>query len=95
MPIAAEKEGKKIAVEIKTFSGFSSMSNFYEAVGQYLIYKELVANKESDRVLYLAVPDEIYDEYFYPTHGREMREKLGIRLTIYNPIEEKILNWID
>lgn len=36
--IAAEKEGKKIAVEIKTFAGYSSVEDFHNALGQYLFY---------------------------------------------------------
>lgn len=38
MPIGAEKEGRKIAVEIKTFAGVAAMSDLYLAIGQYLMY---------------------------------------------------------
>ncbi len=34
-PIAAEREGQKIVVEIKRFVGRSPMADFHNAVGQY------------------------------------------------------------
>ncbi len=33
MPIAAEKEGRKIAVEIKSFLGLSALNDFENALG--------------------------------------------------------------
>ncbi len=95
MPIAAEKEGKKIAVEIKTFAGVTAMNDLYQAVGQYLIYKSLIRDQEADRVLYLAVPNDAYQENFYPSHGNKIREELNIHLVIYNPKEEEIAKWIE
>ena len=35
--IAASKQNKKIAVEVKSFSGKSQITEFYAALGQYLI----------------------------------------------------------
>jgi XisH protein len=35
--IGAEKDGEKIAVEIKTFSMLSFITAFYDAVGQYIV----------------------------------------------------------
>jgi len=37
--IAAEKNGKKIAVEIKNFLATSNISEFHTAVGQFLNYR--------------------------------------------------------
>ena len=37
--IAAEKEGQKIAIEIKSFTGASLLANFHEAIGLYLDYR--------------------------------------------------------
>ncbi len=37
--IAAEKEGQKIAVEIKTFLGQSAVSDFHLAMGQFTNYR--------------------------------------------------------
>lgn len=37
--IAAEKQGEKIAIEVKTFSRPSAISEFYTALGQFLSYQ--------------------------------------------------------
>ncbi len=38
-PIAAEKAGRKIAVEVKSFLGESEMEDLEQALGQYEIYR--------------------------------------------------------
>jgi hypothetical protein len=37
--IGAEKAGQKIAVEIKSFLNPSTITNFYNALGQFLSYR--------------------------------------------------------
>jgi predicted RecB family endonuclease len=39
LPIAAERQGQKIVVEIKSFVGRSLMTDFHNAVGQYTVYR--------------------------------------------------------
>ncbi|WP_375339686.1 element excision factor XisH family protein [Okeania sp. SIO2G4] len=36
--LAAQKEGQKIAVEIKSFLGVSPINDLEQALGQYIIY---------------------------------------------------------
>ena len=54
--IGAEKAGQKIAVEIKSFLNPSTITDFYNALGQFLSYRLALEKNESDRILYLAVP---------------------------------------
>ena len=44
-PIAAEKAGSKIIVEIKSFVGYSVMQDFEKALGQYLLCWLLMLNR--------------------------------------------------
>ncbi|MCY7357110.1 MAG: XisH family protein, partial [Rudanella sp.] len=37
--LAAEREGRKIAVEVKSFLGVSNLDEFEDALGQFLIYQ--------------------------------------------------------
>ena len=62
--IAAEKENRKIAVEIKSFLSSSPVYEFHSVLGQFLNYREALAEQEPDRVLYVAVPVEVYKELF-------------------------------
>ena len=53
--IGAEKNGDKIAVEIKSFVRPSAISEFHTAVGQYRNYYLALRSDEPERALYLAV----------------------------------------
>src|ERR1700730_12363916 len=60
-PIGAEKNGEKIAVEIESFLNPSDVRNLQEALGQYLLYRVVLARQQPDRPLFLGVPREVYD----------------------------------
>ena len=60
--IAAEKNGDKIAVEVKNFIQASAISEFHTAVGQYRNYYLALLSEDPERVLYLAVPEDAYNK---------------------------------
>jgi len=62
--LLAERETLKIAVEVKSFVGLSNLTDFHLAVGQFLNYRLALEEFESDRILYLAIPDDIYNTFF-------------------------------
>ena len=51
--ILAERETEKIAVEVKSFIGASPLNDFHEAVGQFLLYQEVLIEKDPKRILLL------------------------------------------
>jgi hypothetical protein len=71
------------------------MHDLYAAIGQYMLYVTELRRREADRTLYLAVPQEIYDNIFDLPHGRRLREDWNIRLIVYDPEVEEILQWIE
>jgi hypothetical protein len=91
--LAAEKDLDKIAVEIKSFIGKSSISEFHTAIGQCLNYRIALAEKEPERQLYLAVPSDIYYSFFELRFIQTVIKQLQIYLIIYDPIEEVIVEW--
>ncbi len=94
--IAAEKEGRKIAVEVKSFAGGSTISEFHTALGQFLNYRvALEVSSEPERVLYLAVPTDTYQMFLRFEPAKTVIERYEIRLIIYNPTREAIDKWID
>ncbi len=62
--LAAERDSEKIAVEIKSFIGDSDISSFHTALGQYLNYCLALNELEPDRIVYLAIPAETYQDFF-------------------------------
>ena len=91
--VAAEKAGKRIAVEVKSFLGASPMRDLELALGQFLLYRSILEEQEPARGLFLAIPEEaaaILDE---PV-GRLLVAKHLIRAVIFNPGKEEVLRWI-
>ncbi|GAX40276.1 fdxN element excision controlling factor protein [Tolypothrix sp. NIES-4075] len=62
--IAAQRDQRKIAVEVKSFLSASTMAEFHTAVGQYINYRYALADFGYEQTLYLAVPFYIYDDFF-------------------------------
>ncbi|MEG4346448.1 XisH family protein [Microcoleus sp. A003_D6] len=94
--IAAEKEGRKIAVEVKSFAGGSTISEFHTALGQFLNYRIAIeVSSEPERILYLAVPTDTYQMFLRFEPAKTVIERYEIRLIIYNPTREAIDQWID
>lgn len=92
--IAAEKEGKKIAVEIKTFGMPSFITALYEAVGKYLIYSEALTYIKSDRTLYLAMPSKVYKEFCEEPIVKNTFQKYDVKIILYNPNSKDKMQWI-
>ncbi|WP_390889374.1 XisH family protein [Leptodesmis sichuanensis] len=62
--LAAERNGKKIAVEIKSFISTSSITDFHLAIGQFINYRVALKTVDPERQLFLAVPDITYNTFF-------------------------------
>jgi hypothetical protein len=92
--IAAQREQKKIAIEIKSFITDSDISEFHAALGQYLNYIQALEDKEPDRTLYLAVPLETYGDFFQMPFIQKSLKRHTINIIIYDPIQEEIKEWI-
>jgi hypothetical protein len=92
--IAATKHNQQIAVEIKSFLQDSTLTEFYQSVGQFLIYKQALEIEEPDRELYLAVPLDTYESFFKQLLVQEIIRRYDIKLVIYEPESEEIIQWI-
>jgi hypothetical protein len=58
--VAAQREDRKIAVEIKSLGDRSPMRAFEQAVGQFVVYRMVLHEREPERQLYLAIPEAMY-----------------------------------
>jgi hypothetical protein len=92
--VAAEKAGRKIAVEIKSFLGASSISEFHTALGQFFNYRLALEEKEPDRILYLAVPILTYNDFFTLQFIQKAVQRAELRLLVYKENPEVITQWI-
>jgi len=90
---AAEKAGRKIAVEIKSFLKTSVITDFHVALGQFLNYRLALQMREPDRTLYLAVPVDTFESFFQELFIQQAVKSYQVKLLIYNPLEEVITLW--
>lgn len=92
--LGAEKEKNKIAVEIKSFVGPSDLEDLEKALGQYVLYHDVLVEREPERVLYLAVSKDTAKDIFDEPIGQLLLKNKRLRLIIFEPIQEVILQWI-
>jgi XisH protein len=92
--IAAEKGTEKIAIEIKTFGNTSFITALYEAVGKYIVYRNVLSFLEEDRTLYLAIPENIYNRYFSEKVIQKTMKESQFKLVIYNQTLQNITQWV-
>jgi len=95
--IAAEREGERIAVEVKSFIKPSPVQDLRDAIGQYILYGDTMAETaaEADRTLYLAVRDETYrDVLTKPQTARFLRSR-HVHLIVFNSEQKVITQWIN
>lgn len=91
--LAAERGKVKIAVEVKTFSGASAVEDLQHALGQFVMYHDVLARLEGDRVLYLAIAADVREELFEEPLGALLLENSRLRLLVFNPATEVITAW--
>ncbi|MEM7655608.1 MAG: element excision factor XisH family protein [Bacteroidota bacterium] len=92
--LAAEKGQTKIAVEIKSFLSESFIYEFHSALGQFLNYQWALGKVEPDRELFLAVPDDIFEERFHYRLVQEIIEQHRVNIIVFSSSTEEIVQWI-
>lgn len=92
--IGAEKEGEKIAIEVKTFGIISFITAFYEAIGKYIVYRKALKLEKSERKLYLAVPVDVYEKHFNEELIKGVCIDEDVKTIIYNQNEQNIFRWV-
>lgn len=93
--ISAERDSKKIVVEIKSFLNRSLTYDFHSAYGQFRIYRRGINQLEPERILYLAMPEDAYTEIQTRPFYMELIEEENIRLLVFNPMTNSIIQWIE
>ncbi len=91
--LAAQRSNRRIAVEVKSFLGKSFMTDLERALGQFVLYRAVLARREPDRELLLAIPFDVAAIFKEPL-GQLLVESNLVRAIIFDPVEEVITRWI-
>jgi len=92
--LAATKANQKIAVEIKSFAGASDLVSFRDALGQYLFYKAILNDFEQDRILYLAVGNAIFSDFFLEAPIKKIWEFYQVKVLVFDENNQNSIKWI-
>lgn len=90
----AIKENELIAVEVKSFTRKSTLYAFHNALGQFINYRRMLRNTEPERVLFLAVPVDIYEDFFLHPFGVNAIEEEDLKILVFDPQQKIIVTWI-
>jgi hypothetical protein len=92
--IGAERGKEKIAVEVKSFLAPSELDDFEDALGKFMLYMPVLELKEPDRVLFLAMPQSVFESLFASSIFYQITERLGLKIIVYNIEQALIERWI-
>ena len=93
--IAAEKNNQQIAVEIKSFASPSAVFDFHLALGQFLNYRIVLNLKQPQRILYLAIPLTVYEDFFVEELPQLSIKEYQVKILVFEPQKEDIVQWIN
>ncbi|MGK7903175.1 MAG: XisH family protein [Hormoscilla sp.] len=91
--LAAEKEERLIAVELKGFGSSSPINELQKAMGQLQLYQWALDGQEPERQLFLAISQEVYIRDFQTQIFQLAVERNKINLLVYEPKQEVIVQW--
>lgn len=94
--IEAEKasESMIILVEVKGFENPSQVEYFASAIGKYFIYIVALEWLKEEKPLYLAVPVDAYEGILKETLGQGVIQKIDLKLLVFDPLTEEVVQWI-
>jgi XisH protein len=92
--LVAEKNKHKIAVEVKSFVGISELTDLYNAIGQFIIYRATLALREPDRELFLAIRKTVYEQTFTDPVVESLIQKEQIKIIVFDPETREIVKWM-
>lgn len=93
--IVAVKQEQKILVEVKSFLGRSFFNDLENSVGQYIVYRDILLETESDFSLYLAITQGVYESNFQRQLAQMITRRNQVNLLIFDPENEVIKQWIN
>lgn len=93
--IVAEKQDQSILVEIKSFLGRSFVNELENAVGQYIVYRDILLETGLPFDLYLAVTQGVYKSNFQRKLAQMIVKRNRVKLLVFDPTNEVVKQWIE
>lgn len=94
-PVIAEKYGRKIVVGVKTFGGRSFVKDFQHALGQYIMYRDLMELTCPGYELCLGISEFVHEEFFSQKAAMTIVRRHKLRFVIVDIGKEEIVKWTE
>jgi hypothetical protein len=91
--IAAERGDRYIAVEVKSFLGESLTADLEMALGQFALYRAVLAVREPERMLFLALPEDVRQKILSEPLGDVLLAQNVVRFVGFDVEREVITGW--
>lgn len=92
--IGAERNGEKIAVEIKSFVGQSVIHDFESALGQYNLYHSVLRRLDPNRKLFIAISKVAFDSIFQREGIQTFVEDYQMSVLVVDLGSQEVTQWI-
>lgn len=92
--LLAEQNNRTIVVEIKSFVNPSPMRDFELALGQYMVYRDVLDLSQKHYDIYLAIKDTVFESFFQRKSIQSIVKRHQIEFIIFNHEKEEIVSWI-
>lgn len=92
--ISAERGLQRIVVEVKSFVGQSDVKDLEQALGQYVLYRQILNEMSIERDLYLAVTQPTFNSVFTIELGQVLLKNQVVKLIVFDDEREAIVQWI-
>ena len=81
-------------VEVKSFVGQSDVKDLEQALGQYILYRQILDEMGIERSLYLAVSQPTFNSVFAIELGQVLLKNQVVKLIVFDDECEAIVQWI-
>ena len=93
--ISEAQKQRKLIIEIKSFISPSPMKDFEMALGQYILYRNLIQLAQDEyQEIYLAIKNEIYATFFQRKSIKAVVKLNQVDLLIIDIDKEEVVQWI-
>ena len=92
--ISAERGLQRIVVEVKSFVGQSDVKDLEQALGQYVLYRQILNEMGVERSLYLAVSQSTFNSVFTIELGQVLLQNQVVKLIVFDDESEAVVQWI-
>ena len=93
-PLAAERGGCRIVVEIKSFLGPSLYNDWERALGQYEVYRRILQVIDPQSELFLAIDTDAFVNFFQRKSVQLVVQKSHVKLLVVRLEDEEVDQWI-